>query len=374
MNEERSHLSAQSLYPWWCRLIRDRRWSQAQKRQLIDGFGCPFLALNAPLEQVRTVISGRQQNKSSLIDESMLEADQYWLSCDHHHLVSLSDPEYPALLRELCDPPLALFAIGNIGLLGQPQVAMVGSRKPTPVGEKVARTISGELANLGIVVTSGMALGIDGAAHRGALNVGGPSIAVLGNGLDTIYPARHKALFDKLSTDGLIVSEYPLGVRPDRYTFPQRNRIVSGLSYGVVIVEAAERSGTLITARLAIEQNRDVMVVPGSALSAQYKGSHYLLQQGAALVSSSSDVLNCLSAPLSRIIEAKTTGPFSEPADQPSVLQQRLLEHISTESTSVDDIILSSQLTSAEVSSMLLELELIGAVAISNDGGYVNLS
>lgn len=360
---------------WWCRLIRDRRWSAAQKQQLISHFKTPEIVLAAPEVQVREIITGRQRSSTSNVEKSVLDADLRWLTRDSHYLIPISDPRYPDILRQLPDPPLALFAIGDIALLKEPQVAIVGSRRPTPVGDKIARSISHDLATLGVVVTSGMALGIDGIAHQAALGAGGSSIAVLGNGLDTIYPSRHKDMFEKLSSQGLLVSEYPLGVKPARHTFPQRNRIVSGLSYGVVIVEAAERSGTLITARLAMEQNRDVMVVPGSALSSQYRGSHHLIKQGAALVSSSDDVLHCLSAQLSRFLQADNTGDESrlKPLEGLAV-ESPLLQYISAESTSVEDIILSSQLTSAEVSSMLLELELIGAVAITNDGGYVNLS
>ncbi len=367
--------SDESANIWWCRLIRDRRWSTAQKRQLIVYFNGPELALAAPEEQVRVIVSGRQRSSTSEVEKSMLDADLDWLRQDLHHLITISDQRYPAMLRQLPDPPLALFSIGDIALLNEPQVAIVGSRRPTPIGDKITRAISHDLASLGVVVTSGMALGVDGIAHQAALGAGGSSIAVLGNGLDTIYPSRHRALFEQLSAQGLLVSEYPLGVKPARHTFPQRNRIVSGLSYGVVIVEAAERSGTLITARLAMEQNRDVMVVPGSALSSQYRGSHQLIKQGAALVSSSDDVLHCLSEPLFRFLQGANDNdePRLKPVED-LVKGNPLLQYISAESTSVDDIILGSQLTSAEVSSMLLELELIGAVAIANDGGYVKLS
>jgi len=368
-----SSRSADSHHIWWCRLIRDRRWSTSQKRTLINHFGSPELVLTAPVDQLSAIISGKPRNSVSLIDESLVQADLEWLSEGAHHLIAFNDERYPSLLAQLSDPPLAMFAKGSIELLAEPKVSIVGSRKPTPVGERVANNISSGLASLGVVITSGMALGIDAIAHFAAFNADGKTIAVLGNGLDTIYPSRHRALFEKLSSNGLLLSEYPLGVKPDRYTFPQRNRIVSGLSHGVVIVEAAERSGTLITARLAMEQNRDVMVVPGSALSAQYSGSHQLIKQGAALVSSSSDVIHCLSEPLSRFLQEKRTSASEARLMKPGS-QHMLLKHISTESTAVDDIISSSQLTSAEVSSMLLELELIGAVAIARDGGYVNLS
>ncbi len=362
-----------NLAIWWLRLIRDRRWSASQKRELINFFENPVSVLNAPHEQIRKVITGKPRNPRSMLSAQCVQADLDWLAGDRHHLIALDSVYYPSLLREIPDPPLVLFAIGDIGLLNEPQVAVVGSRRPTPVGDRVTRDISNGLASLGIVVTSGMALGIDAAAHQAALSDQGSSVAVLGNGLDTVYPSRNRELFSQLASNGLIVSEYPLGVKPSRYTFPQRNRIISGLSHGVVIVEAAERSGTLVTARLALEQNKEVMVVPGSALSSQYRGSHDLIKQGAALVSTLSDVVHVLSEPLSGFLR-----DIQSDADATNGLEagvkHLLLQHISTESTSVDQIISSSQLTSAEVSSMLLELELKGVVAIASDGGYVNLS
>ncbi len=371
--------SAPHFLESWCRLIRDQRWSTRQKRLFIDYFGDPHSVLNAPLAQLEGIASGKQRSTRSMIDEQNIEDDLAWLEAKSNHLIAICDDTYPLLLRQLHDPPLALFAIGDIKLLNEPQVAIVGSRKPTPIGDQAARNISRGLADLGVIVTSGMALGIDGAAHQAALDQGAPSVAVLGNGLDTVYPSRHRALFQRLATNGVLISEYPLGVKPNRYTFPQRNRLVSGMSHGVVIVEAADRSGTLITARLALEQNRELMVVPGSALSKQYNGSHHLIKQGAALVSSAIDVVHCLSDPLGRCLSnsvSECTGSSEVKNNQVMNVDasHALLGYISTESTAIDDIILGSQLTSAEVSSMLLELELIGAVAIADDGGYVNLS
>jgi len=235
-----------------------------------------------------------------MLSAQCVQADLDWLAGDRHHLIALDSVYYPSLLREIPDPPLVLFAIGDIGLLNEPQVAVVGSRRPTPVGDRVTRDISNGLASLGIVVTSGMALGIDAAAHQAALSDQGSSVAVLGNGLDTVYPSRNRELFSQLASNGLIVSEYPLGVKPSRYTFPQRNRIISGLSHGVVIVEAAERSGTLVTARLALEQNKEVMVVPGSALSSQYRGSHDLIKQGAAFWKPELSIYCCSTYQLNR--------------------------------------------------------------------------
>ena len=300
-----------------------------------------------------------------------------WLQCPRHHLIPFTDPLYPPLLRQISDPPLALYAIGDTGLLSEPQIAIVGSRRPTPVGHKCAQQIAQELAQFGLVITSGLALGIDGVAHRGALGVeGGRSIAVLAHGLDSLYPPRHEELFQCLCAHGLVLSEYPFGVVANKYRFPERNRIVSGLSLGVIVVEAAERSGTLITARLAIEQNRELMVVPGSALSAQYQGSHRLIQQGAALVSNARDVLVCLASEIERVFNISANKEVGEQKNKRalSFLDFPLLQYIGAESTSIDEIIISSGLAAGDVASQLLSMEVEGLVATSLDGGYVNLT
>lgn len=357
----------------WCLLIRDRRWSLRQKHELLERFKCPGAIFSASLKELRRSISGRQSSRLAQVIEDDIRVDLEWLSHPEHHLVSINDRRYPELLKQLPDPPIALFAIGDLSLLSKPQVAIVGTRRPTPIGAAIADKIAARLAELGIVVTSGMALGIDGIAHTGALRVGGLSVAVLGSGLDMITPARHTRLFNLLSNKGLLLSEYPLGYPATRYTFPERNRIVSGLSLGVVIVEAAERSGTLITARLAAEQNRELMVVPGSALSAQYQGSHALIQQGAALVADADDVLHCLSGELGAVLDGHDQAHYENPAQNKTHNYDGLLQHIGAESTSVDDIILASGLTAAEVSSILITLEIEGVVAASSDGGYINL-
>jgi len=313
---------------------------------------------------------GRQVNRSA-------EEEMEWLQDPHHHLIPLTDPLYPSLLRQISDPPLALYAIGDIGLLREPQIAMVGSRRPTPVGHKCAQKIAQELAQLGLVITSGLALGIDGVAHRGALDAeGGRSIAVLAHGLDSLYPARHQELYQRLCAHGLVLSEYPFGVVANKHRFPERNRIVSGLSLGVVVVEAAERSGTLITARLASEQDRELMVVPGSALSAQYQGSHRLIQQGAALVSSAQDVLVCLAGEIDRAVHRSTNTSVGEQKHKRvlSFSDFPLLQYIGAESTSVDEIIISSGLSAGDVASQLLSMEVQGLITAGLDGGYVNLT
>ena len=319
---------------------------------------------------IRDVVSLKDNQPSQA-----LRAEINWLQMPNHHLIPITDPNYPERLRHIPDPPLLLYAIGDIGLLSQPQIAIVGSRKPTPIGHKCAEQIAQELASFGLIVTSGMALGIDGIAGRAALSVAqGKSIAVLAHGLDTVYPLSNQRLFKQLCSCGLVISEYPIGVGPTKYRFPERNRIVSGLSLGVVIVEAAERSGTLVTARLALEQSRELMVVPGSALSAQYRGSHRLIQQGAAVVCSAQDIIQCLASDLQYVLKS-ISQPENGLADAMdlNIKVNPLLQYVGAESTSIDDIIQASGLSAAEVSSALLSMELQGQIAVTRDGGFVNL-
>lgn len=367
----------------WLTLIRDCRWSRRQKHELIRRFGTPQAIYQASIETLYSGVSGRVKpgftkfNVQALMPK--VTQDLSWIEAHGASLITYGDSNYPVLLRQIDDPPLALFALGDTSLLCEPQIAIVGSRRPTPIGAKVARQVSQELSTLGIVITSGMALGVDGLAHQGALDQGNPTIAVMGCGLDTVYPSRHKKMFEQIQSIGLLVSEYPLGVKPNKYTFPERNRIVSGLSIGTVIVEAAKKSGTLITARLAMEQNREVMVLPGSSLSHQYQGSHQLIKNGAALITSTDEILFILKGQLKRINlkkevldtraddSCKLTN-FTASADESS-----LMALIGAESISVETLILSSGLTPAEVSSMLLILELEGRVAMSDDGGYINI-
>lgn len=359
----------------WLRLIRDRRWSLKQKHRLLERFACPTSIYACSVIELAELNLGKLNTDFS----PQIDNDMRWLEEADHSLITFNDLNYPSLLKEIYDPPIALFTKGNLTYLDDPKIAMVGSRRPTPVGSKLTEKLAGGLANLGIVVTSGMALGVDGGAHQAALKVNAPTIAVMGCGLDTIYPARHRSLFEQIATSGCLLSEYPLGIPPVRYNFPQRNRIVSGLSLGVVIVEAAERSGTIITARLAMEQNRQVMVVPGSALSPQYKGSHRLIRQGAAIVTDVDDIIHALAEPLQDLlVKIKLDQDFKKDnelgSDQKKIVENSLLEHINYEPTNVNDIILASGLTAAKVSSMLLMLELEGLIAIADDGGYLRLS
>ena len=362
----------------WLRLIRDRRWSLRQKHVLLEQFACPANIYACSTQELAELKLGKINNVTDNGLAIKLDQDIQWLEESEHSLITIYDENYPDLLKEIYDPPIALFAKGKLACLKDPKVAMVGSRRPTPVGSKLTENLASGLAQLGVVITSGMALGVDGGAHQAALRVNSPTIAIMGCGLDTIYPMRHKGLFEQIAATGCLLSEYPLGYPPARHHFPQRNRIVSGMSLGVVIIEAAERSGTIITARLAMEQNRQVMVVPGSALNTQYNGSHRLIRQGASIVTDVEDIINDLAKPLQELLEKIKLNESLKKDKQLNISEKittanPLMRHINYDSTNVNDIILASRLTAAEVSSMLLILEVEGLIAIAEDGGYMRL-
>lgn len=349
----------------WLRFIRQTGLSTYEKLILLKFFGnveAIYAASHGELEQL---IAGK--NWSTLFKQQpSIEADLKWLEQENHHLVTWFCDAYPELLRQIPDAPVAFYAQGNIDLLLQPQVAMVGSRMPTQTGLKVASEFSAQLATVGLVVTSGLALGIDAAAHIGALKQGGQTLAVLGCGLDICYPAKHKNLAQKIAEQGLLISEFAIGAVPAKYHFPQRNRLISGLSYGVVIVEAAEKSGSLITARLAMEQNREVFAVPGSVLSPLSRGCHQLIREGAVLIQTAQQIIYELNLPLRQAMQQSANGE--------AISINPLIKYINYDATTIDVIISSSGLTAAEVSAILLELELDGHIAHCDDGKYVRLN
>ncbi|KTD64625.1 DNA-processing protein DprA [Legionella spiritensis] len=296
-------------------------------------------------------------------DMAAIEADLAWEKTDHHHLLTWEDPRYPALLREIHDPPIALYAMGDLNAFQQPCLAMVGSRKPSITGEETARRFAFELAKHQITIVSGLALGIDAQAHTGCLAAGGKTIAVMGTGVNCVYPRRHEALARRISEQGLLISEFPLNSSPNAGHFPRRNRIISGLSLSTLIVEAAIKSGSLITARLALEQNRDVMAIPGSIHNPQARGCHFLLQQGAKLITSTADVLEEFG--LSGQSEKMNTPPSSLATNN-----ENLVKCIGFEITTVDQIAIRSGLSIEAVACDLAALEVQGIVK-AVPGGYM---
>mgnify|MGYP001569133540 CR=1 FL=1 len=286
-----------------------------------------------------------------------------WLSQPDCGLVCFDSADYPSQLAQIADPPLILFAHGNLKLLNHPQLAIVGSRNPTHYGRRVTRLFAEEIGKSGIVVTSGMAKGIDSAAHRGALDVGGSTIAVLGTGCDQTYPLENQSLMREIASAGLLLSEFPPGTGPAPSHFPQRNRIVTGMTCGTIVVEARVRSGSLISARLATEQGRGVFAVPGSVLSKQSEGCHYLLREGAQLASSVADVIEalCMSHPELRFHQSSAPVPTPKSLNRD---QQRVLDAIDFEPRNIDSIVKQTGMVTTEVMQTLVELELIGFVNV----------
>lgn len=291
-----------------------------------------------------------------------------WAVRPDHHLISLDSPPYPTLLREIPAAPLLLYCRGDLAALALPQLAMVGTRHPTYTGKDNAARLCGELVDNGLTITSGLALGIDGVCHQQALAAGGVTLAVLGSGLDSLYPKRHQGLADQiLDCGGLLISELTPDKGPLAEHFPRRNRIISGLSLGTLVVEAAEQSGSLITARYALEQGREVFAVPGAPQNTQAAGCNRLLQQGAKLALTAADVMEELPA-LASLPRPVHHSP--EPSHNSELPYADLLDNVDYEATSVDTVAERSRLPVEQVLGRLVELELAGAV-MAVAGGYV---
>ncbi|MFN3234926.1 MAG: DNA-processing protein DprA [Gammaproteobacteria bacterium] len=283
-----------------------------------------------------------------------------WLKATSHHFIHLEDDRYPSQLKEIARPPLALFIIGDANLLLRPQLAMVGSRNPTPQGEQLARMYARQLSEK-IIITSGLALGVDGASHTGALESKQKTIAVLGTGVNICYPRSHQTLYEKIGKQGALVSEFPLGTTAAAQHFPMRNRIISGLSQAVFVVEATVRSGSLITARLAAEQGRDVFALPGSVNNTLARGCLKLIQDGAKCITHVDDILQELRLEISSSTKTK---------QQDKLPNHPLLRYFDDHPIDIDNLIDKTGLDFASVCSMLLHLECQGLIT-STPGGYI---
>lgn len=340
-----------------------------QQHKLLQEFGAPEKIISADHSKLQhaglsgTVIKFLKTGKSNDFKQQIS-----WLHKDGNDLVTWNDSNYPDILKQIPDPPLLLYTMGNQALLSNPQFAIVGSRNPTRSGRETARQFARELVVEGFTITSGLALGIDYCAHQAALEMNGNTIAVMGNGLDQVYPKRHSGIATEIAEKGLLLSEFAPGVPPLATNFPRRNRIISGLSRGVLVVEAAVRSGSLITARLAAEQGREVFAIPGSIHNPLARGCHHLIKQGAKLTEAVTDILEEFN--LLTTID-HTDGETGELVPEvPRDLDEncmKILEHISFDPVPIDKIIQSSGLTADVVSSMLLILEVQGVV--SSSGG-----
>jgi len=305
-----------------------------------------------------------------------VEAELEWQQQDNNHIVMRSDPEYPALLRETSGAPPLLYVHGMLEALAMPQLAIVGSRNPTPGGTDNATRFAHSLAASGLCITSGLAIGIDAAAHRGALAANGLTVAVAGTGLDRVYPASHRDLAHQVAEQGALVSEFPLGSGVRRANFPRRNRVLSGLSLGTLVVEATVRSGSLITARLAMEQGREVFAIPGSIHNPLARGCHRLLRDGAKLVETAEDVLEELASLVTLVLNTRSKAESAQPADGAAAAAEYdaeyrlLLDAMGYDPAPVDLLVERSGLTPEAVSSMLLILELNGSIEAMPGGLY----
>lgn len=377
-------MSSQSEQPDWLAWLTLHRAPGIGARilqRLLDAFGSPehILALGSgPLRAF-----GLKQTTLDWLsnpDQARLDEDLNWLAQDGNYLICLGSPDYPKLLALAPDPPPLLFACGNLELLHLPQLAIVGSRSPTPGGEKNAKLFARFLARHGLTITSGLAAGIDAAAHRGALEAQGRTLAVMGTGADRIYPAQQRDLAHAIVNEGgCLLSELPLGTAPLAGNFPRRNRIISGLSLGVLVVEAALRSGSLITAQQALEQGREVFAIPGSIHNSLARGCHALIKNGAKLVETAQDIIEELAPLLGSLAPAPVQqGPEAAEAEghaseRLTKAQQGLLDAMGFEPISIDELALSSGIGAQGISSQLLLLELAGHVSSSAGGRYHRL-
>lgn len=335
------------------------------QRKLLAAFGLPDAILAAGRSALRSVIGHKADALLDFDPGEAVDRTQAWLEQPHHHFITLADREYPPALLEIPDPPTVLYVRGQAALLASRGLAIVGSRNATPQGLRTAEDFARTLAGHGLCIVSGLALGVDGAAHAGALAAPGPTVAVIGTGADRLYPARHRDLALAIVEHGAIVSEFPLGTPALAANFPRRNRIIAGLSRGVLVVEAAVESGSLITARLAAEQGREVFAIPGSIHSPLARGCHRLIKQGAKLVESAADILEELgtcTAPRAAASPAPAIGAGSSPAvDDP--VQAELLHHLAQGPLTADELVALAGLATEQLLAALLELELAGRIA-----------
>lgn len=348
----------------WLRLTLAPGIGGEAQRKLLSAFGLPdrifaagaaTLARTIPLKQAERLLS------RDLHDE--IDAALAWAAEPGNAILTLADAAYPQRLLDAPDPPTVLYVKGRTELLNVPALAIVGSRNATPQGEANAEAFAAALADAGLAIVSGLALGIDAAAHRGGLRGQGSTIAVIGTGIDRVYPARNQALMRDIATHGVIVSEFPLGTPALKENFPRRNRIISGLALGCLVVEAAERSGSLITARLAGEQGRDVFAIPGSIHSPLSKGCHKLIKQGAKLVDDARDILDELGL-------ATAAGRTAAAAPAPNAETAKLLDCIGFDPCDMDTLALRSGLTAERLYAILLQMELDGRVASLPGGRF----
>ena len=346
---------------YWLVLVQCPRFNVKQLVYLSQVLPDPLMLFNLKAKELSYYkISPQQQAFFQQIDWQAQQQELDWLNQNEVKVIPFTSNQYPDLLKTTANPPLVLFVKGDVSVLDQVQIGIVGTRSPSHYGVRMAEQLSSDLANSNVVVTSGMAIGIDGIAHKACLNAGGKTIAVLGSGFRHVYPKRHLTLFDQIAEQGAVISEFMPYIPPINYNFPRRNRIIAGLSNGTLVVEAAIKSGSLITAKFALEEGRDVFAVPGNALNPLSEGSHYLLQQGAKLVTKIDDIIE----------EYIDLNHSSVTTEKNNLAAPKLLDNVDYDTTPVDVIVQRSKLPVEQVLTELLDLEVQGLVATVM-GGYV---
>ena len=396
--------TADELQPW-VTLWRVSGVGPKSFQKLLSNIGDPATVLSSNISTLtQSGISEKLAHAilDSKTNQEMAIPDIDWLNeADNHNIITIHCNEYPELLKRISDPPPLLYVHGKLSLLKDPQIAIVGSRNPTQGGTNNAYEFAKHLGQTGFCITSGLALGIDGIAHSGALEVNTPTIAVIATGIDRVYPAKHREIAHKIADNGAIVTEFPIGTQPKSSNFPRRNRIISGLSYGTLVVEAAQQSGSLITARLAMEQNREVFAIPGSIHNPLARGCHQLIRQGAKLVETAQDILEEMSAVIdvselqddqqisaSASTDHATTSETSIKTDSSDTKtlattqslnpsadddQQIILNEMGFDPTSIDQLVVRTGINTASLSASLLMLELQNQIASNGGGTYTRL-
>lgn len=349
-------------------------------KRLLTAFGEPhkvFEAEAADLERLEGVSS-----KGAGLLKERLSREPAWAEIEREleeahrlgiQILHWGSPDYPSMLAAIHDPPPVLYAKGTLTETDNRAVAIVGTRKPTPYGDAQTRQMAADLAAARVTVISGLALGVDGLAHRSALDAGGRTIAVLGSGLANVYPREHQSLFDAITANGCVLSEFPPETSPEGRNFPQRNRVISGLSLGVLVIEAGEQSGSLISARFALEQGRDVYALPGNVTSPYSRGTNRLIRQGARLVESASDILEDLSP----LLRTEAGRPAASPRPAPAVLplldenEAKIADLLGSEPLHLDMIARESGMPPAGLPHLMLQLELKGLAQAMGGGYYI---
>lgn len=356
-------------------------------QRIIEQFGGAAQALSVGDQALREAGLRAEGIKAyRALPADAADEDWRWLEASNeHHILVPEDSRYPPLLASITNAPPLLFVLGQAELLNDPQLAIVGSRNPTQAGKENARAFAAYLVSNGLTITSGLAVGIDACSHEAALDAGGHTLAVVGNGLDIIYPVKNRSLAERISQHGALISEFPIGTPAYPQHFPRRNRIISAITVGVLVVEATLQSGTLVTARHAMEQGREVFAIPGSIHNPLARGCHHLIRQGAKLVETAADIWEEIAPHLNAWLQQERLvlppkNEALEVTDEWQVFEkldpeyQQVLAALGYEALPIDQIILNTGLTAEQVSSILLMLELQGLVAACGGGHYMRLN